>query len=409
VLFDSSQVSQESISERRFAMLIRILCKQFVWLLVIIGLMPTVTLVRAQGEQPERSLKVVQVWLDSIDKRKPIWVEVSNIDKWAEQHGKDIPKFVLCINGAAYKDFTPILGKDDWLGFQIESPSEFKHMWKNCVTRYWDQKDSKATFTVLYDGTKVAGDATGRISPDPSTLKAFLVAIVIAIIAFAFLAYYSDIIRETGDQPEEGRKRYSLARTQMAWWSLIVLFSYSFIWWLTSDLTVLTSSVLALMGISMGTGLGSAVVDSSRRSEQEKRLSNMEEDKDKVDAELMRLEAEKTIVDAKVDAESAAPAKEQDFALKKAKRDQLSSDIDELRIKLAPASSTNIVQDILSDDYGVSFHRFQIFAWTIVLTFIFVKTVWDGLAMPDFDATLLGLMGLSGGTYIGFKMPNQQG
>jgi hypothetical protein len=351
---------------------------------------------------------VVQAWLDSIDKRKPIWVEVRNIDKWAEQRGKDIPKFVLCINGVAYKDFTPILGKNDWLGFQIESPSEFKNMWKNCVTRYWDQKDSKATFTVLYDGAKVAGDATGRISPNPSTLEAFLVAIVLAIIAFAFLAYYSDIIRETGDQPEVGRKRYSLARTQMAWWSLIVLFSYSFIWWLTSDLTVLTSSVLALMGISMGTGLGSAIVDSSRRSEQEKRLSTMEEDKNKVDGELMRLEVEKTIVDAKVDAESAA-VKEQDFALKKAKSDQLSSDIDDLRIKLAPASSTNILQDVLSDDYGVSFHRFQIFAWTIVLTFIFVKTVWDGLAMPDFDATLLGLMGLSGGTYIGFKMPNQQG
>jgi len=390
-------------------MLIRTLCKQFVWLLVIIGLMPTVTLARAQSERPEPSLEVIQAWLDSIDKRKPIWVEVRNIDKWAEQHGKDIAKFVLCINGVAYKDFTPILGKKDWLGFEIESPSEFKHMWKNCVTRYWDQKDSKATFTVLYDGTKVVGEATGRISPNPSTLKAFLAAIVLAIIGFAFLAYYSDIIWETGDQPEEGRKRYSLARTQMAWWSLIVLFSYSFIWWLTSDLTVLTSSVLALMGISMGTGLGSAIVDSSRRSEQEKRLSTMEEDKNNVDAELMRLEAEKTIVDAKVDAESAARAKEQDFALKKAKRDQLSSDIDQLRKKLAPASSTNILQDILSDDYGVSFHRFQIFAWTIVLTFIFVKTVWDGLAMPDFDVTLLGLMGLSGGTYIGFKMPNQQG
>ena len=40
---------------------------------------------------------------------------------------------------------------------------------------------------------------------------------------------------------------------------------------------------------------------------------------------------------------------------------------------------------------------------------IFVLTGWDGLAMPDFDATLLGLMGISGATYVGFKMPKQEG
>jgi hypothetical protein len=88
---------------------------------------------------------------------------------------------------------------------------------------------------------------------------------------------------------------------------------------------------------------------------------------------------------------------------------QLSFKIDELKQKLAPASSTNILRDILSDDDGVSFHRFQIFAWTIALTCIFVITVWHDLAMPDFDAAVLALMGISGGTYIGFKMPNQQG
>ena len=36
---------------------------------------------------------------------------------------------------------------------------------------------------------------------------------------------------------------------------------------------------------------------------------------------------------------------------------------------------------------------------------MFVHTVWTTLAMPDFDNTLLGLMGISSGTYIGVKMP----
>jgi len=210
--------------------LARILRKQYLWLLLLVGLLPVVTSVSAQDQQPESSLKVVQAWLFSIDERKPIWIEIRNIGKWAEQHRDDISKFVLCINGVAYKDFTPILGKEDWLGFQLESPSEFKRMWKNCVGGFLDKKDSKAIFTGLYNGARVAGDASGRIAPNYSTLVAFLVGIIIAIVGFAFLSHYSDIIREPGSQPEEGRKRYSLARTQMAWWSLIVLFSYCFIW-----------------------------------------------------------------------------------------------------------------------------------------------------------------------------------
>ena len=57
---------------------------------------------------------------------------------------------------------------------------------------------------------------------------------------------------------------------------------------------------------------------------------------------------------------------------------------------------------------GVGDLRLQIFVWTIVLLIIFVRSVYDQLAMPDFSATLLGLMGISGGTYLGFKFPDQK-
>ena len=74
---------------------------------------------------------------------------------------------------------------------------------------------------------------------------------------------------------------------------------------------------------------------------------------------------------------------------------------------MAPPSKGLI--DFLSDDDGLSFHRFQMFAWTIVLLCIFVTSVFKTLTMPDFDSTLLALMGISGGTYVGFKLPKQQG
>ena len=63
--------------------------------------------------------------------------------------------------------------------------------------------------------------------------------------------------------------------------------------------------------------------------------------------------------------------------------------------------------DILSDETGISFHRFQIFTWTIILAIIFIDAVYTELALPDFNKTLLALMGISSGTYIGFKIPEK--
>jgi hypothetical protein len=78
---------------------------------------------------------------------------------------------------------------------------------------------------------------------------------------------------------------------------------------------------------------------------------------------------------------------------------------------LTPATDTSIskgfVRDILSDGGGYSFHRYQIVAWTIVLGIIFISSVYNNLTMPEFSTTLLGLMGISSGTYIGFKFPEK--
>lgn len=44
----------------------------------------------------------------------------------------------------------------------------------------------------------------------------------------------------------------------------------------------------------------------------------------------------------------------------------------------------------------------------LVLGVIFLSSVYNQLTMPEFSATLLGLMGISAGTYIGFKFPEQK-
>jgi hypothetical protein len=64
-------------------------------------------------------------------------------------------------------------------------------------------------------------------------------------------------------------------------------------------------------------------------------------------------------------------------------------------------------RDLVADERGsaVALDRLQIVVWTVVLSGVFLTSViWD-LTMPEFNATLLALMGISSGTYIGFKLP----
>jgi hypothetical protein len=64
-------------------------------------------------------------------------------------------------------------------------------------------------------------------------------------------------------------------------------------------------------------------------------------------------------------------------------------------------------RDILSDPEGICFHRFQMFVWTLVLGIMFVSSVYYDLTMPEFNATLLAMQGISAGTYLGFKIPEK--
>ncbi len=75
----------------------------------------------------------------------------------------------------------------------------------------------------------------------------------------------------------------------------------------------------------------------------------------------------------------------------------------------ASEPSRGFIHDIAGGS-SVSLHRLQMIGWTLVLSLAFITQVLNKMSIPDFNPTLLGLMGLSAGTYIGFKFPeNQQG
>lgn len=64
--------------------------------------------------------------------------------------------------------------------------------------------------------------------------------------------------------------------------------------------------------------------------------------------------------------------------------------------------------DLLSDADGITIHRFQMVVMTVALGLVFLFHVARHLTMPEFDPSLLTLMGLSAATYVGLKIPEKK-
>lgn len=190
-------------------------------------------------------------------------------------------------------------------------------------------------------------------------LVSFLIGLLLMILVAAYLARRTTILRDRipGLTPEQAP--YSLSRFQLAFWSLLVIAAYIFIWLITEELDTITGSVLTLLGIGSATALGATIIDQGKPSNPP--------------------------------AASAASG----------------ASVASVATPATPVASRGFLNDVLSDDQGISIYRFQLFAWTLVLGVIFCASVYNGLAMPQFSTTLLGLMGVSSGTYLGFKVPEK--
>jgi hypothetical protein len=183
------------------------------------------------------------------------------------------------------------------------------------------------------------------------------------------------------------------------------------IWLITDALDTITASLLALMGISAGTALGEALIDTGKDTTMANQLQDLTAEKQALEQGIAQTQSD---LDA-IDPASASPTDQSNRELlnrqmtdSRTRLNQIDQQLRTLILQSSPTASAGFLRDILSDSSGYSFHRFQIFAWTIVLGIIFVSSVYNNLTMPEFSATLLGLMGLSAGTYIGFKFPEQK-
>jgi len=348
-------------------------------------------------------------------------VEVDHLAEWAAANPANNPaKLVPYLNGLAIIGNYPeeIHVSRNHLHYHLRITPQNKKVWIDLLgapdgvykpVALTVGLENQSPFDSVHDDTNKVPLTV--ISPAYGVIAVVIVGLT--LILLIWLARTTHIIREPGPRPIGGKLRpYNLGRTQMAFWFFLIYASYVVIWLITDALDTITPSLLGLMGISAGTALGEAMIDSGKDTAKSDTLQNLTAEKQTLEQTIPDLQAQVNSIQSK-----ETPAPEDIIS-----RDNLNKQLQDYRTRLAqvnqqlssltPSESTRIsagfLRDLLSDGSGYSFHRFQIFAWTLILGVIFISSVYNQLTMPEFSATLLGLMGISSGTYIGFKFPEQR-
>ncbi|HXA18437.1 MAG TPA: hypothetical protein VN380_15690 [Thermoanaerobaculia bacterium] len=263
---------------------------------------------------------------------------------WASNHSKDITLYINGVDTGTTRE--AIYPTDGALQFHLERTSSNKNLWSALLREpflNWTRPKVIATIGIDH----------GAAAPTNAHFTLVVVKFVwyswlwlIALVLFLVAIFWlakKHGLLRDGPTVDGVLPPYSLGRCQMAWWFVLIIVSYVLIWLISGNQDTITPSLLGLMGISSGTALGAVLIETSS---------------------------------------AGTTAK-------------------------APKTSWWL-REILSDSDGnIVLHRFQIVVWTIVLGIMFLVSVATQLTMPEFSATLLATMGISSGTYLGFKFPEK--
>lgn len=381
---------------------------------------PTATPAAQPAASPAPSPPWVKEISGNVELDDIVEVHIENLQPWTlANEANDASKLVPYINGRAIRGNYPeeLHLERGRLIYHLEITPDNRKVWIDLLGAPTSMREAATLSVGLEDGS--AFDSFHE-KDHPVTLTVIspvygLVALAIILATLALLLWLvrnTNIVREPGPAPALGKRRpYNLGRAQMAFWFFLIYSSYIAIWLITSALDTITTSLLALMGISAGTALGEALIDTGKDTTKTNQIQDLTAEKQALDESISQTQAG-------IDAIDPASASATDVANRetmvrqltdtRTRINQIDQQLRAIASQQSATTSAGFMRDILSDSSGYSFHRFQIFAWTLVLGIIFVSSVYNNLTMPEFSTTLLGLMGLSAGTYIGFKFPEQK-
>ena len=168
---------------------------------------------------------------------------------------------------------------------------------------------------------------------------------IAAILAVAFVVFSLRLAFKSGSQlirdvSTATQKPYSLARFQLFWWSLVVISSYVLLFGLRLHFDLMNPTALILLGISISSTGIATMIDIG----------------------------------------------------------------DDNKNRHQNAESVGFLKDVISDESGISIHRYQNLIFTFIFGLILIVKVFETGRMPDFGTTELILMGLSSGAYLALKV-----
>lgn len=187
---------------------------------------------------------------------------------------------------------------------------------------------------------------------DTTALWTFVISVILLVGIVVVLAARTALLRDADPaQPDFNKRSYSLAKSQLAFWTVVIIGTYLYIFIVNpSYVNVLNTTALELLGISMGTSALAGVTGPT----------------------------------------ASAPK----------------APVPYLPRPVPPAplqSHHTYIDDILSDNEGMNIHRLQMALWTVVFGGVFVFECYKNRKFPDFGQHTFALMGISSGTYVWFR------
>ena len=219
--------------------------------------------------------------------------------------------------------------------------------------------------------TKLTGDQAVTFIVFPRW-KALIFTLILIVSLCTLYGMNDDGLLRSGPTPPVGKAPYSMAKVQMMWWFILVVGSFLFIWIFTDQEVAVSDTALTLIGISTFTAVGAKLIDKS----------------DPSSSSGTTTPAPAPPPTSTVTTNAVAVALNMPMSAQ----------------PVVATASKGWLYDILNDGTGISVPRFQMFVWTFALGIIFLVDVYRNLVMPDLPDSLLGLMGISSGTYLGFKI-----
>lgn len=233
-------------------------------------------------------------------------------------------------------------------------------------------------------------------------ISTFLLMIV-AVVVLAWIVWLAKTSALLKDQlipqiPPQ-RQTFSLARSQMAFWFLIVLLSFLYLFIKTGSTDVITPQALMLMGLSALTAGGGAIVDSMRDTSEDAMNDGLKALGLSSYQDVLSLQAEIAALTVQGDALTVSG---------KAKLNDLVLLLQTYKNRTQPFETNGWFKDLTTDINGAALHRLQAVVWTLIVGAIFVYQVCRTGAMPNLNENLLLLMGISNAGYVGFKSNETQ-